>query len=244
MSAGNVGKVVTYTCSSKADGGQRTVKILAWVKAGDSMDATRQYLLVPKRQDGGPDCADTSQFHRYLVQEDRRTPAGRVLKTKWYAPIASVIDSALRSSVGAAVEPKVAEMPPEPKTRTGTVDVEKIEANATSIILWLKNAAAVAPAIPGGTDGCLRTAGFIQTLLSTIRHLKDREESIIAACDKVADGGQYRADIVSAISGMRKERDQLRLAHTEAVGLLKELRGDVSDESFLARMDAVIGNAP
>src|SRR6185437_1041008 len=40
-------------------------------------------------------------------------------------------------------------------------------------------------------------------------YLKRREESIIEACQRVADGGQYRADIVSAIQRIRGERDGL-----------------------------------
>lgn len=39
-------------------------------------------------------------------------------------------------------------------------------------------------------------------------HLKSREQSIIAACERVADGGQYRADIVSAIQTIRQQRDE------------------------------------
>lgn len=42
-------------------------------------------------------------------------------------------------------------------------------------------------------------------------HLKRREESIIDACERVADGGQYRADIVSAIQRIRRERDEARV---------------------------------
>ena len=46
-------------------------------------------------------------------------------------------------------------------------------------------------------------------------HLKSREQSIIAACERVADGGQYRADIVSAIQTIRKQRDGLVTAAKE-----------------------------
>jgi len=38
-------------------------------------------------------------------------------------------------------------------------------------------------------------------------HLRRREADIIEACERVADGGQYRADIVSAIQRIRSERD-------------------------------------
>ncbi len=41
-------------------------------------------------------------------------------------------------------------------------------------------------------------------------HLKDRERSIIEACERVTDGGQYRADIVSAIENIRRQRDDAR----------------------------------
>lgn len=39
--------------------------------------------------------------------------------------------------------------------------------------------------------------------------LKRREQYIIEACERVADGGQYCADIVSAIQRIRRERDAL-----------------------------------
>ena len=51
-------------------------------------------------------------------------------------------------------------------------------------------------------------------------HLKDRERSIIEACERVADGGQYRADIVSAIQTIRKQRDD---AKTEIARLTADL---------------------
>ncbi len=41
-------------------------------------------------------------------------------------------------------------------------------------------------------------------------HLKRREVDIIAAVEPVADGGQYRNDIVSAIQWVRRERNALR----------------------------------
>lgn len=37
---------------------------------------------------------------------------------------------------------------------------------------------------------------------------KQREADIIGACERVADGGQYRADIVAAINRIRRERDE------------------------------------
>lgn len=48
----------------------------------------------------------------------------------------------------------------------------------------------------------------IDRLQGDVRHLKDREQSIITACERVADGGQYRADIVSAIERIRRQRDE------------------------------------
>lgn len=48
--------------------------------------------------------------------------------------------------------------------------------------------------------------------------LKRREQDIIEACERVADGGQYRADIVSAIDRIREERNAAcaRVAELEA----------------------------
>lgn len=46
--------------------------------------------------------------------------------------------------------------------------------------------------------------------------LKRREQDIIEACERVADGGQYRADIVSAINRIRAERDEARAQLSEA----------------------------
>jgi hypothetical protein len=45
---------------------------------------------------------------------------------------------------------------------------------------------------------------------TTIAYLKSREQSIIDACERVADGGQYRADIVAAIQTIRSQRDEAR----------------------------------
>jgi hypothetical protein len=114
VSTENVGKVVTYSTNAKPEGGlgrgdvssTRTVTVLAFVPAHSSMYQAMISLGVPKRTHGGPDCADTSQFHRYLVREDRTGALGATLRPKWYAPIASVIDAALRASVGAAVPPR------------------------------------------------------------------------------------------------------------------------------------------
>ena len=47
-------------------------------------------------------------------------------------------------------------------------------------------------------------------------HLMRREQSIIEACERVADGGRYRADIVSAIQRLRRERDDALAMLTKA----------------------------
>ena len=49
-------------------------------------------------------------------------------------------------------------------------------------------------------------------LRAEVAYIKDREESIIAACDRVADGGKYRADIVSAVQRIRSGREEARAA--------------------------------
>lgn len=48
----------------------------------------------------------------------------------------------------------------------------------------------------------------IERLQAEVRYYKDREQSIITACERVADGGQYRADIVGAIERIRRQRDE------------------------------------
>jgi hypothetical protein len=50
-------------------------------------------------------------------------------------------------------------------------------------------------------------------------HLKRREASIIEACERVADGGQYRADIVSAIQRLRRERDEANARADTAIAI-------------------------
>lgn len=55
---------------------------------------------------------------------------------------------------------------------------------------------------------------------SHVAYYRRREESIIAACERVADGGQYRADIVSAIERIRRERDEARREVQQLRGLL------------------------
>lgn len=66
-------------------------------------------------------------------------------------------------------------------------------------------------------------------------HLKRREQSIIEACERVTDGGQYRADIVSAIQRLRRdveagdrERDALRDAHARIAALPEEKRHEAA----------------
>jgi hypothetical protein len=56
----------------------------------------------------------------------------------------------------------------------------------------------------------------IDVLTSQRDHLRRREADIIEACERVADGGQYRADIVSAIQRIRRERDALKAAIVDA----------------------------
>lgn len=62
-------------------------------------------------------------------------------------------------------------------------------------------------------------------------HLKRREKSIIGACERVADGGQCRADIVSAIQRIRRERDEARADLAAARAEIRSLktydRGDI-----------------
>jgi hypothetical protein len=53
-------------------------------------------------------------------------------------------------------------------------------------------------------------------LRAEVDHLRDREATIIKAVKPVADGGQYRADIVSAIARVTAERDALK-AEVEAM---------------------------
>ena len=55
-------------------------------------------------------------------------------------------------------------------------------------------------------------------------HLKRREHDIIEACEHVADGGQYRADIVAAIQRIRRERDDARKTLDEAAPTLEHAR--------------------
>lgn len=54
------------------------------------------------------------------------------------------------------------------------------------------------------------TPAEIASITAERDRLKRREASIIEACERVADGGQYRADIVSAIERIRRERDEAR----------------------------------
>lgn len=59
-----------------------------------------------------------------------------------------------------------------------------------------------------------------EAALAEVDRLRRREASIIEACERVADGGQYRADIVSAIQRIRYERDSaLALEGAEIVRL-------------------------
>jgi len=70
-------------------------------------------------------------------------------------------------------------------------------------------------------DEQLRTAHADNERIALQRdHLKRREADLIEACERVADGGQYRADIVSAIQRIRRERDDARAEIREALALL------------------------
>lgn len=53
--------------------------------------------------------------------------------------------------------------------------------------------------------------------------LKQREADIIEACEHVADGGQYRADIVSAIHRIRRERDEARALNGAEITRLRSI---------------------
>lgn len=57
-------------------------------------------------------------------------------------------------------------------------------------------------------------------------HLKRREQSIIAACERVADGGRYRADIVGAIQRLRRERDEARAVADAVVEAVERYEAD------------------
>lgn len=64
------------------------------------------------------------------------------------------------------------------------------------------------------------------TLTSELRRYKDREASIIEACERVADGGQYRADIVSAIQRLRHGRDEACAERDQHAAELTRLRAE------------------
>jgi hypothetical protein len=59
-------------------------------------------------------------------------------------------------------------------------------------------------------------------------HLKRREQDIIDACERVADGGQYRADIVAAIQTIRRQRDSGRAWALRWKRAAKEARRDAN----------------
>lgn len=61
----------------------------------------------------------------------------------------------------------------------------------------------------------------IERLQSSVAYYQRREADIIEACERVADGGQYREDIVSAIQRIRRERDEARDKLVEADMQLK-----------------------
>jgi hypothetical protein len=61
-------------------------------------------------------------------------------------------------------------------------------------------------------DGREERLPSYEEALTELKRLKQREADIVEACERVADGGQYRADIVSAIQRIRRERDEARAA--------------------------------
>jgi hypothetical protein len=88
-------------------------------------------------------------------------------------------------------------------------------------------------------------------------HLKRREESIIEVCERVADGGKYRADIVSAIQRIRQARDaaqkvaevvvpentRLREALAEAADWLDGATAIIEDEDICDEDDGEVPEA-
>lgn len=74
----------------------------------------------------------------------------------------------------------------------------------------------------------------VAALVANRDHLRRREADIIEACERVADGGQYRADIVSAIMRIRGERDMWRTNAEEARGLVMRAQQE-HDEMRSAR---------
>ena len=66
-------------------------------------------------------------------------------------------------------------------------------------------------------------ATAIERLESETDRLKQREADIIEACEHVADGGQYRADIVSAIHRIRHERDEARALNGAEITRLRSI---------------------
>ena len=83
-----------------------------------------------------------------------------------------------------------------------------------------------------------KRAGDIETLvceyvpamvteIEALRHeaarLRKREADIIEACERVADGGQFRADIVSAIQRIRRERDAAHGGIRKAIAAMESM---------------------
>lgn len=71
----------------------------------------------------------------------------------------------------------------------------------------------------------------VQRQAGEVDYLRRREADIIEACERVADGGQYRADIVSAIQRIRTERDEARAEldrlHAAIAAFTERMRGTV-----------------
>ena len=81
----------------------------------------------------------------------------------------------------------------------------------------------------------------LRDALGTIAFLRRREASLIEACSPVADGGQYRADIVSAIQRDRRELEKLRTEHTRDQLLIGVQRGGA--EKLLAACTQALGHS-
>lgn len=95
MSAANVGRVVVWNARGYDDNEgtyHRQGVIVEFVPARASMRAAQATGKCPPY---AVDAMDLSSVARYLVRADRTGARGQALKTKWYAPHASVIDAAL-----------------------------------------------------------------------------------------------------------------------------------------------------
>ena len=83
-------------------------------------------------------------------------------------------------------------------------------------------------------------ADEIEALRRDNARLMKREADIIEACERVADGGRYRTDIVSAINRIRGEREALRAGLTSAIGVAESCDGAGLFTATLARLRALL----